>query len=79
MWWRTPGRIIAFKVNQTLTSLQCSAVFQIQLCLIVLEAGLEHAMHVQSKERKHLEKDWQKFLTEFSAVCALLTPAEMAS
>lgn len=66
---------MAFKVNQTITSLQCSAVFQIHLHFIILEAGLEHAMPVQSKERKHLGKDWQTF----SAINTLFTPAEMVS
>lgn len=51
VWWRTPGRITAFRVNQTLTSLWFSAVFQIHLHLIILEARLEHAVCGQSREK----------------------------
>lgn len=60
VWWGTPGRIIALKVNQTLTSLQCSAVFQIHLYLIILEARLEHAVSVQSREKTFVER-WAEF------------------
>lgn len=58
--YRVRWRITALKVKQTLRSLQCSAVFQIHLCLIILAARLKHAMHVQSREKTFGER-WAEF------------------